>query len=75
MEGESALRVEGTVAAALPNGMFEVLVPEGGRVIAHVSGKVRMGFVRLLAGDRVTVELSPYDLGRGRITGRVKDAG
>lgn len=64
------LRVEGTVTETLPNAMFEVRLAEGGRVIAHVSGRLRMGFARLLPGDRVQVELTPYDLGRGRIVGR-----
>lgn len=70
MSGEDALRVEGTVTEALPNAMFAVRLTNGSSVTAHVSGKLRLGFARLLPGDRVEVELSPYDLGRGRIIGR-----
>lgn len=70
MTQEDALRVEGTVTDALPNAMFVVRLSNGSLVTAHVSGRLRMGFARLLPGDRVQVELSPYDLGRGRIVGR-----
>lgn len=70
MSQEDALRVEGTVTDALPNAMFAVRLSSGSLVTVHVSGRLRMGFARLLPGDRVQVELSPYDLGRGRIVGR-----
>jgi translation initiation factor IF-1 len=72
MGSDEALEVEGTVTETLPNAMFAVDLANGRRVVAHVSGRLRTGFARLLPGDRVHVELSPYDLGRGRITGRVK---
>jgi translation initiation factor IF-1 len=64
--------VEGTVVEPLPNAMFRVELDNGHRVLAHVSGKMRMNFIRILPGDRVKVELSPYDLTRGRITYRFK---
>lgn len=64
------IEVQGTVVEPLPNGMFRVELENGHRVLAHVSGKIRMHFIRILPGDRVTVELSPYDLTRGRITYR-----
>ena len=67
-----AIEVQGTIAEPLPNGMFRVELENGHRVLAHVSGKIRMHFIRILPGDRVTVELSPYDLTRGRITYRHK---
>lgn len=66
------IEVEGTVVDALPNAMFRVELANGHRVLAHVSGKIRMNFIRILPGDRVTVELSPYDLARGRIVYRFK---
>jgi translation initiation factor IF-1 len=69
---EEAIEVEGTVTEALPNAMFRVELANGHKVLAHVSGKIRMHFIRILPGDRVTIELSPYDLGRGRITYRYK---
>jgi len=69
---EEAIEVEGTVVEALPNAMFRVELANGHKVLAHVSGKIRMHFIRILPGDRVTVELSPYDLSRGRITYRYK---
>jgi translation initiation factor IF-1 len=69
---KDAIEVEGTVIEALPNAMFRVELENGHRVLAHVSGKMRMHFIRILPGDRVTVELSPYDLSRGRITYRFK---
>jgi translation initiation factor IF-1 len=64
--------VEGTVVEPLPNAMFRVELDNGHRVLAHVSGKMRMNFIRILPGDKVKVELSPYDLTRGRITYRFK---
>ena len=69
---EEAIEVEGTVTEALPNAMFRVELPNGHKVLAHVSGKIRMNFIRILPGDKVTVELSPYDLTRGRIVYRFK---
>ena len=69
---KDVIEVEGTVAEALPNAMFKVELAGGHEVLAHVSGKIRMNFVKILPGDRVLVELSPYDLGRGRITYRFK---
>ncbi|MDI3298978.1 MAG: translation initiation factor IF-1 [Bacillota bacterium] len=70
MPKEEAIEVEGRVIEPLPNGMFRVELDNGHRVLAHVSGKIRMHFIRILPGDRVTLELSPYDLTRGRITYR-----
>ena len=72
MTKEDAIEVEGTVVEPLPNAMFRVELANGHRVLAHVSGKMRMNFIRILPGDRVKVELSPYDLTRGRITYRFK---
>ena len=72
MAKEDAIEVEGTVVEPLPNAMFRVELESGPRVLAHVSGKMRMNFIRILPGDRVKVELSPYDLTRGRITYRFK---
>lgn len=72
MPKEDAIEVEGTVIEPLPNAMFRVELPNGHRVLAHVSGKIRMHFIKILPGDRVTVQLSPYDLTRGRITYRYK---
>lgn len=69
---EDVIEVEGTVIEPLPNAMFKVELENGHRVLAHVSGKIRMHFIRILPGDKVTVELSPYDLTRGRITYRFK---
>ena len=63
---------EGTVTEALPNAQFKVELPNGQVILAHISGKLRMNFIRILPGDRVTVEMSPYDLTRGRITWRSK---
>lgn len=71
MGKEEAITVEGKVVEALPNAMFRVELDNGHKVLAHVSGKMRMHFIRILPGDRVTVELSPYDLSRGRITFRL----
>jgi translation initiation factor IF-1 len=69
---EDAIEVEGTVAEPLPNAMFRVKLDNGHEVLAHISGKMRMHFIRILPGDKVKVELSPYDLTRGRITYRAK---
>jgi len=69
---EDVIEVEGTVIEPLPNAMFRVELENGHKVLAHVSGKIRMHYIRILPGDRVTVELSPYDLTRGRITYRYK---
>ena len=69
---EKGIELEGTVVEPLPNCMFRVELQNGLKVLAHVSGKMRMHFIRILAGDKVTVELSPYDLSRGRITYRYK---
>ena len=70
MAKEEPIRVEATVKEALPNAMFKVELENGHIVLAHVSGKMRMNFIRILPGDKVTVELSPYDMSRGRITYR-----
>jgi translation initiation factor IF-1 len=72
MAKEELIETEGTVVEALPNAMFRVELENGHRVLAHVSGKMRMNFIRILPGDKVKLELSPYDLTRGRITFRVK---
>jgi translation initiation factor IF-1 len=72
MGKEESISVEGTVVEALPNAMFRVELENGHRVLAHVSGKMRMHFIKILPGDKVTVELSPYDLSRGRIVYRYK---
>jgi translation initiation factor IF-1 len=69
---EDAIEVEGTVKEPLPNAMFRVQLDSGHEVLAHISGKMRMHFIRILPGDKVKVELSPYDLTRGRITYRAK---
>ncbi len=69
---KEAIEVEGIVVEPLPNAMFRVELKNGHRILAHVSGKIRMHFIRILPGDRVLVELSPYDLQRGRITYRYK---
>ena len=66
------IEVEGRIVETLPNGMFTVELANGHQVLAHVSGKMRIHFIRILLGDRVLVELSPYDLSRGRITYRFK---
>ena len=71
MPKEDAVEVEGTVLEALPNAMFRVEVQAGHVVLAHLAGKLRMHYIRILPGDKVKVELSPYDLGRGRITFRL----
>lgn len=72
MSKEDVIEVEGKVLEPLPNAMFKVELNNGHKVLAHVSGKIRMHFIRILPGDRVTVELSPYDLTRGRIVYRFK---
>jgi translation initiation factor IF-1 len=65
--GEEAIALEGTVVETLPNALFRVELPNGHRLLAHTSGRMRMNFVRLAIGDRVTVKCSPYDLSKGRI--------
>lgn len=72
MAKQDVIEVEGTVIEPLPNAMFRVELDNGHKVLAHVSGKIRMNFIRILPGDRVLVELSPYDLSRGRIVYRYK---
>jgi translation initiation factor IF-1 len=72
MAKEDAIEVEGTVVEPLPNAMFKVELENGHTVLAHVSGTMRMKFIRILPGDRVTIQLSPYDLTRGRIVWRYK---
>jgi translation initiation factor IF-1 len=69
---QDVIEVEGTVVEPLPNAMFRVELENGHKVLAHVSGKIRMNFIRILPGDKVTIELSPYDLTRGRIVYRYK---
>lgn len=69
---EDVIEIEGKVIEALPNAMFSVELPNGHRIMAHISGKMRMHFIRIYPGDKVTIELSPYDLTRGRITWRSK---
>lgn len=69
---KDVIEVEGTVIEPLPNAMFKVKLDNGHQVLAHVSGKIRMNFIKILPGDKVTIELSPYDLSRGRITYRFK---
>ncbi len=73
MPKEDAIEVTGTVVETLPNAMFRVELENGHRVLAHISGKMRMHFIKILPGDKVTVELSPYDLTRGRIIYREKE--
>ena len=72
MAKEDVIEVEGTVTEALPNTQFRVELDNGHYVLAHISGKMRMNYIRILPGDRVKVELSPYDLSRGRITYRFR---
>jgi translation initiation factor IF-1 len=67
------IEVEGVVTESFPNAMFEVELPNGHKILAHISGKMRMHYIRIYPGDRVTLELSPYDLTRGRITWRSKN--
>lgn len=70
MSKEDVLEVEGKVLEALPNAMFKVELENGHKILAHISGKLRMHFIKILPGDKVTVEISPYDLSKGRITWR-----
>jgi len=72
MSKEDVIEVEGTIVETLPNAMFRVELENGHRILAYISGKMRMHFIKILPGDKVTVELSPYDLTRGRITYRFK---
>ena len=72
MSKQDVIEVEGKVLEALPTAMFQVELENGHKVLAHVSGKIRMNFIRILPGDKVTIELTPYDLTRGRITYRFK---
>ena len=72
MAKEDVLEMEGTVLEALPNAMFQIELTNGHQILGHISGKLRMNFIRILPGDKVKVELSPYDLTRGRITWRAK---
>ena len=72
MAKEESIEVEGTILEPLPNAMFRVELDNGHKILAHVSGKMRMHFIRILVGDQVKVQLSPYDLTRGRITYRYK---
>ncbi|HPL63937.1 MAG TPA: translation initiation factor IF-1 [Syntrophales bacterium] len=72
MAKEESIEVEGTVVETLPNAMFRVELENGHRILAHISGKMRMHFIKILPGDKVTLELSPYDLTRGRIIYRTK---
>ncbi len=71
MGKKEAITVEGTVAESLPNAMFRVELPNGHKVLAHISGKIRLHYIKILPGDKVLIELSPYDLNRGRITYRL----
>ena len=70
MAKEDVLELEGTVVETLPNAMFKVELENGHQILAHISGKLRMNFIKILPGDKVTIEMSPYDLTRGRITWR-----
>ncbi|HBM75544.1 MAG TPA: translation initiation factor IF-1 [Clostridiaceae bacterium] len=72
MSKDDVVELQGTVVEALPNAMFQVELENGHKILAHISGKLRMNFIRILPGDKVTIELSPYDLTRGRITWRAK---
>lgn len=72
MAKDDIIEIEGTVVDSLPNAMFKVELPNGHEILAHISGKLRMNFIRILPGDKVTVEMSPYDLTKGRITWRSK---
>ena len=73
MSKDDVIEMEGKVIEALPNAMFQVELSNGHRIMAHISGKMRMNFIRIYPGDKVTIELSPYDLTRGRITWRSKN--
>lgn len=72
MSKEDVIEVEGTVVEVLPNAMFQVELENGHKVLAHISGKLRMNYIKILTGDKVKLELSPYDLSKGRITWRAK---
>ena len=72
MSKDDVIEMEGKVVEALPNAMFRVELPNGHQIMAHISGKMRQNFIRILPGDKVTVQISPYDLTRGRITWRSK---
>ena len=72
MSKDDVIEMDGKVVEALPNAMFQVELPNGHQILAHISGKMRMNFIRIYPGDKVTIELSPYDLTRGRITWRSK---
>ena len=73
MSKTDVIEVEGVVTDSYPNAMFEVELENGHKILAHISGKLRMNFIRILPGDKVTVEMSPYDLTRGRVTWRAKN--
>lgn len=72
MSKQDVIEIEGTVREALPNAQFMVELPNGKVILAHISGKLRMNFIKILPGDKVTMEMSPYDLTRGRIIWRAK---
>ena len=72
MSKADVIEIEGVVVESLPNAMFKVELPNGHQILAHISGKLRMNYIRILPGDKVTVEMSPYDLTKGRITWRSK---
>jgi translation initiation factor IF-1 len=72
MAKDDVIEIEGIVTDTLPNAQFKVELPNGHKILAHISGKLRMNFIRILPGDKVTVEMSPYDLTKGRITWRSK---
>ena len=72
MSKEDMIELEGVVVEAMPNAMFKVEIPGGHQILAHISGKLRMNYIRILPGDKVTIEMSPYDLTKGRITWRSK---
>ena len=72
MSKQDVIEVEGTILESLPNAMFKVKLQNNHEILAHISGKIRLNFIKILPGDRVTVELTPYDLNRGRITYRYK---
>jgi translation initiation factor IF-1 len=73
MTKQGVIEIEGVIRESLPNAMFRVELDNGHKVLAHISGKIRKNFIKILPGDKVRVELSPYDLTRGRITYRIKD--
>ncbi|MCX6138316.1 MAG: translation initiation factor IF-1 [Ignavibacteriales bacterium] len=72
MSKQDAIKVDGTITDTLPNASFKVKLDNGHEILAHISGKMRMNYIKILVGDKVTVELSPYDLSKGRITYRYK---